>query len=199
LQGGVTTGILPILLLDVQKGNDTYYYNPYAFNNMNRYEFVADKYVSLQAQQNWGGFPFKYFSFMRKLRWRSLTTFNAVWGGMTEANKIANGYYDTTQIGKFTVPDKVPYVETGVGISNILNVMRIDGIWRLTYRSSPNIPKFGIKVSFELKFTQLHQPYSESFPLYKRRHLIFSLFLQMPLTLNQCLHRYAPLLELCGK
>jgi hypothetical protein len=152
LQGGATNGILPILLLDVQKGNDTYYYNPYAFNNMNRYEFVADKFVSLQAQQNWGGFPFKYFYFMRRMRWRSLTTFNAVWGGMSEANKIANGYYDTTQIGKFTVPDKVPYVETGVGISNILNVLRIDGIWRLTYRNSPDIPKFGIKVSFELKF-----------------------------------------------
>jgi hypothetical protein len=152
LQGGVTNGILPVLLLDVQKGNDTYYYDPYAFNNMNRYEFVADRYVSLHAQQNWGGFPFKLVPGLRKLKWRSLTTFNAVIGDMSEANKQANGYYDTTINYHFTVPNKVPYMEAGLGIANIFNVLRIDGVWRLTYRDNPDIPKFGLKASLELKF-----------------------------------------------
>jgi hypothetical protein len=152
LQAGATTGVLPILLLDVQKGNDTYYYDQYAFNDMNRYEFVTDRYVSLHAQQNWGGFPFKYIPFLRKLKWRSLATFNAVMGGMSQANKVANGYYDTTISYHFTVPDKTPYIETGIGISNIFNVLRIDGVWRLTYRNNPDVPKFGVLASLELKF-----------------------------------------------
>jgi len=154
LQGGYTQGILPIVLLNVQKGNDTYYYDRYAFNNMNEFEFVADKYISLHAEQTWGGFPFNRIPGIRKLKWRSLTTFNAVMGDMSEENKLANHYSDTSSTINyhFTIPNKTPYMEAGLGISNIFNVLRVDGIWRLTYRDNPDIPKFGLKVSLELKF-----------------------------------------------
>jgi uncharacterized protein DUF5686/carboxypeptidase-like protein len=151
LQAATTQGVLPIVLLNVQNGNDTYYYDQYAFNNMNRYEFIADKYISLHAEQRWGSFPFNKIPGIRKLKWRSLTTFNGVWGGMSEANKIANHYYDTTTSYRFYIPGSVPYLEAGVGISNIFKIIRIDGIWRLTYRDNPNVPKFGIKASLELR------------------------------------------------
>ncbi len=152
LDVGYTNGVLPIILLNVLKGNDTYYYNKYAFNNMNRYEFVTDKYISLSVQQSFGSFPFKYVPLMKRLKWRSLITFKGVTGGMSETNKIANGYYDPSINPNFTVPDKKPYVETGVGIDNILHVLRIDGLWRLTYLDNPNTPRFGIRVSVAFKF-----------------------------------------------
>ncbi|HWH62867.1 MAG TPA: DUF5686 family protein, partial [Ginsengibacter sp.] len=152
LDVGYTNGVLPIILLNVLKGNDTYYYNKYAFNNMNRYEFVTDKYISLSVQQSFGSFPFKYVPLMKRLKWRSLITFKGVTGGMSETNKIANGYYDPSINPNFTVPDKKPYVETGVGIDNILHVLRIDGLWRLTYLDNPNTPRFGIRVSIAFKF-----------------------------------------------
>ncbi len=152
LDVGYTNGVLPIILLNVLKGNDTYYYNKYAFNNMNRYEFVTDKYISLSVQQSFGSFPFKYVPLMKRLKWRSLVTFKGVTGGMSETNKIANGYYDPAINPNFTVPDKKPYVETGVGIDNILHVLRIDGLWRLTYLDNPNTPRFGIRVSAAFKF-----------------------------------------------
>jgi len=152
LDAGITNGTLPIVLLNVLKGNDTYYYNKYAFNNMNRFEFVTDKYVSLSVEQNFGSFPFKYVPLMKRLKWRSLITFKGVVGGMSEANKIANGYYDSTINYHFTVPDKSPYMETGVGIDNIFHAIRIDGVWRLNYLNNPGIPKFGLKVSAEFKF-----------------------------------------------
>ncbi|HEV8079860.1 MAG TPA: DUF5686 family protein [Chitinophagaceae bacterium] len=152
LQGGITKGILPILLLDVQKGNDTYYYNTYAFNNMNRYEFIADKYASLLLQQNFGAFPFNHIPAIKKLKWRSLATFKGVMGNMTEANKIANGFYDATIPYHFTVPNKAPYMEAGVGIENIFKVLRIDAVWRLNYLENRNVPTFGILGSFQFKF-----------------------------------------------
>jgi len=152
VDAGLVDGILPIVLLDVQKGNDTYYYNPYAFNNMNRYEFATDEYVSLSVEQSFGNFPFKYIPLIKKLKWRSLVTFKSVLGGMSEANKIANGYYDSTADYHFTIPDKRPYVETGVGIDNIFHLLRIDAVWRLNYLDNPGISKFGIKGSIELKF-----------------------------------------------
>ncbi len=151
IDAGLTDGVLPILLLDVQKGNDTYYYNKYAFNNMNRFEFASDKYASLAVQQSFGSFPFNYLPLIKKLKWRSLATFRGVIGGMSEANKIANGYYDTSINYHFTIPDKHPYMEAGLGIDNIFHLIRIDGIWRLNYLKNPGIPHFGIKGSIELK------------------------------------------------
>ena len=152
LDAGITNGVLPIVLLDVQKGNDTYYYNKYAFNNMNRFEFATDKYASLSVQQAFGSFPFKYFPLLKKLKWRSLATFKGVIGGMSQANKIANGYYDTSINYHFSIPDKIPYMETGFGIDNIFHLIRIDAVWRLNYLNNPSISKFGIKGSIELKF-----------------------------------------------
>ena len=151
IDAGLTNGVLPIVLLNVLKGNDTYYYNKYAFNNMNRFEFVTDKYASLAVQQSFGSFPFRYFPVMKRLKWRSLVTFRGVLGDMSKANRIANGYYDTTISYHFTIPDRIPYLEMGVGIDNIFHLIRIDAVWRLNYLNNPGISKFGIKGSMELK------------------------------------------------
>lgn len=152
IDAGIVNGVLPIVLLDLPKGNDTYYYNNYAFNDMNRYEFATDRYASLSVQQEFGNFPFRYIPLLKRTKWRSLVTFKGVIGGMSEANKIANGYYDTTATYHFTVPDKTPYLETGVGIENILHLLRVDAVWRLNYLNNPGISKFGIKLSMQLIF-----------------------------------------------
>ena len=119
---------------------------------MNRFEFVTDKYASLSVEQSFGGFPFRYFPLIKKLKWRSLLTFRGVIGGMSQANRTANGYYDTTINYHFTVPDKDPYMETGVAIDNIFHFLRIDAVRRLNYLTNPGISKFGIKVSAAFKF-----------------------------------------------
>ncbi len=152
INAGFTNGVLPIVLLNVPNGNDTYYNDIYAFNNMNRYEFATDKFISLFVQQSFGNFPFKYVPFLRRVKWRSLVTFKGVLGDMSEANKIANAYYDSTATFHFTIPDRIPYMEAGVGIDNIFHLIRIDGVWRLNYLNNPGVPKFGIKGSLELKF-----------------------------------------------
>jgi len=152
IDAGITNGTLPVVLLNVLKGNDTYYYDKYAFNNMNRYEFATDKYASLLFQQNFGSFPFKYIPLFKRLKWRSLVTFRGVIGDMSQANRTANGYYDTTVAYHFTVPDKKPYMEAGVGIDNIFHVFRVDGNWRLNYLNNPSVPKFEVLVSAAIKF-----------------------------------------------
>jgi hypothetical protein len=152
IDAGLSNGVLPIILLNVQKGNDTYYYNRYAFNNMNRFEFASDRYAGIAVQQSFGSFPFRYFPVMKRLKWRSLVTFRGVIGDMSQANKIANGYYDSTINYHFTIPSKKPYMEAGFGIDNIFHLIRIDAVWRLNYLNNPDISRFGIKGSIELKF-----------------------------------------------
>ncbi|MHB1921231.1 MAG: DUF5686 and carboxypeptidase-like regulatory domain-containing protein [Chitinophagaceae bacterium] len=152
LQGGFCDQPLPILLLDVPRGNDTYYFDRYAFNEMNRLEFVSDHFLSFTLEHHWGAFPFHYLPLVKKLKWRTVATFKAFIGGLSQANKKANGWNIPALPFHFTVPDKIPYMEAGIGIENILKILRVEGIWRLTYRHHPRAQQFGIKVGLELSF-----------------------------------------------
>ncbi|GAC1438898.1 MAG: DUF5686 family protein [Sediminibacterium sp.] len=152
IEGGMVNGTMPILLLEVAKGNDTYYYNRHAFNNMNRYEFVSDHFAAISVEHQWGSFPFRHLPVIKKLNWRSVATFKALTGTMTDANKIANKFHDNSLAYHFLVPDKKPYMEAGYGIENIFRIIRVDAIWRLTYRDRPGIADFGLRASIQLKF-----------------------------------------------
>ena len=50
-----------ILFLDIAPGNELYYYNKYAFNLMNRYEFIHDKYAGISFEHNIGNGIFSFF------------------------------------------------------------------------------------------------------------------------------------------
>uniref|UniRef100_UPI0019541D1D hypothetical protein n=1 Tax=Serratia marcescens TaxID=615 RepID=UPI0019541D1D len=92
--------------------------------NMNRYEFVSDRYASLLLEHHWGGFPFNRLPLLKKTNWRTVTRFRALMGSMTDSNKAANRCHDNTLAYHFIVPDKQPYMETGIGIENIFHVLR---------------------------------------------------------------------------
>ncbi|MCB0506587.1 MAG: hypothetical protein KDC58_13945, partial [Cyclobacteriaceae bacterium] len=45
--------------------------------------------------------------------------------------------------------DDLPYIELGYGLENILKVIRVDFLHRLTYLDKPDVRKFGVKVGFQ--------------------------------------------------
>ncbi len=148
-------GNLPMILLDVLPGNDTYYYDKYSFNNMTRYEFIADRLVSARLYEYFGGFPLTYIPAIKKLKWRTFVGGKAVWGDMSEANKKLNGYSDNNVINPFSIPNKEPYMELGTGIENIFKVFRLDFVWRLNYldkATHPYAQPFGIRGSLQVEF-----------------------------------------------
>ena len=67
LYGGKTFGTLPYVLLDIAPGNELYYYNKYAFNMMNRYEFIHDQFAGINFEHNVGNGIFRLFP-KQKLR-----------------------------------------------------------------------------------------------------------------------------------
>lgn len=48
--------------------------------------------------------------------------------------------------------DRTPYMEAGAGLENIFRLLRIDYVWRLTYRSHPDIQKRGVRMTMHLSF-----------------------------------------------
>jgi len=154
LVAGKTFGTLPFLLLNVLPGNETFFYNRFAFNLMNRFEFVTDMYAALHVRHHFEGYFFNKIPWVRKLKLREIIFANAVIGTMSATNKKANELnYKANELNYyFYVPFPKPYVEVGFGIENIFKLFEVDFMWRLTYRGNPYapawLPMFGMKLEF---------------------------------------------------
>lgn len=146
---GKIFGTLPTQLLEIFQGNETYFYNDFAFNLMNEYEFVSDMYVTLSLRHHFEGFFFNKIPGFRKLKWREVIGFKAAWGTMSDANKEANKY--NTSI----TPFPIPYMETSAGIENIFKIFRVDAVFRLTYRDRPSYlytTNIGVRLGIAIDF-----------------------------------------------
>ena len=54
--------------------------------------------------------------------------------------------------GKKKETKNVDYMEVGVGVENIFKFLRLDYVWRLTYRDHPDIQTKGVRFSMHLTF-----------------------------------------------
>jgi hypothetical protein len=147
---GKTFGTLPYMLLDVAPGNEIYYYNKYAFNLMNRFEYLNDRYAGFMLEHNIGNGLFKYIGITRKMKLRQFWNVRTLWGNLTDANRELNfiaGYPFQDLAGRM-------YGEVGTGVDNIFKVLRFDFIWRVAPRPLPEarVAKFGIFGSFRVAF-----------------------------------------------
>ncbi|MCR6720518.1 MAG: DUF5686 family protein [Chitinophagaceae bacterium] len=145
--GGRTFGTLPYVLLDIAPGNELHYYNKYAFNMMNRYEFIHDKYLGINFEHNVGN---GIFRLIPKLKLRQFWTVKTLWGGLSDENRA----YNFKEGHSFKTLDGNTYMELGTGVDNIFRVFRVDFIWRVLPSRLPdgNTPKFGVFGSFRLAF-----------------------------------------------
>ncbi len=156
LKAGKVFGTVPFLLAEVHEGNETYFYSPNSFNGMNKYEFASDRYVSIHLQHHFEGLMFNKVPFLRKLNFREVVEFRAVWGDMSEENLRANAFnlYDDTRdfrntYAGFRPLGNVPYMEMGFGIENILKVLRIDFIYRFNYLEFEQATRFNLRAGFQ--------------------------------------------------
>ncbi|MBL7922750.1 MAG: carboxypeptidase-like regulatory domain-containing protein [Bacteroidia bacterium] len=147
LSAGRTWGKVPYPLLEIHPGNETYFYDYAAFNMMNFFEFVSDYYLSAYATHHFDGFFLDKIPLMRKLKWREVAQVKAVWGELQSANLNLQ-----TNNSLFYSLNKKPYVEVGLGVENIIRILRIDFLWRMSYLENPDISKFGFRGSFQITF-----------------------------------------------
>lgn len=152
LFAGKTYGTLPYMFLDVAPGNEIYYYNKYAFNLMNRWEYLHDQYAGINFEHNIGNGLFRYIPLTRKLKFRQFWNAKVLWGSLSDANKALNN--PTGSSYQFSTLDGKTYMELGTGVDNIFKVFRLDFIWRVLPRPLPpeKVKRFGVFFSFRLAF-----------------------------------------------
>lgn len=149
--GGKVYGTLPFMLLEVHPGNEIYYYNKYAFNLMNRFEYISDQYVGFNFEHNIGNGLFKFIPLTRKLKFRQFWTAKGVTGSMSEANRVLNL---NNSFHSFQTLNNKTYIEVGTGVDNILKFLRVDFVWRVSPTPLPkeSVKRFGVFGSFRLAF-----------------------------------------------
>lgn len=146
MEVGKTFGQVPLGLLSIVPGNQTYFVIQNTFSNLNFYEFVADQYATLVWDHNFNGRILNRIPFLKKLNLREIIGVRGVYGTISDKNKEINA---SGLI--YRAPEK-PYFEYSAGIGNIFKVFRLDFGWRGNYRDVPGASNFTIKGQFGFYF-----------------------------------------------
>lgn len=143
LEAGKTFGEVPLSLLSVVPGNQTYFAFFNTFNQLDFYEFVTDTYSTFHLEHNFNGRLFARIPFLRRLNLRTIVGFRSAWGQLSDANRALSTTGNPVEI-PLQAPDSKPYYEYSIGIGNILKVLRVDFNFRGNYLDNPGARKFGI-------------------------------------------------------
>ncbi|MDG2343783.1 MAG: carboxypeptidase-like regulatory domain-containing protein, partial [Flavobacteriales bacterium] len=150
--GGKIWGEVPFPLLEIHPGNETWSFNPLAFNMMNIGEFISDRYISFKTEHHFEGLFLNKFPLLKRLQIREIAGLKGVYGDLS-LNKHVN---------IFSLPNfssslkKKPYLETYFGLENIFKFIRLDFIWRLSYIDNTfdgiKVSPFGLRGSLQFDF-----------------------------------------------
>ncbi|WP_394804320.1 DUF5686 and carboxypeptidase-like regulatory domain-containing protein [Aestuariibaculum lutulentum] len=151
VEAGKTIGEVPLGLLSIVPGNQSYFSIYNTFSQLDYYEFVTDTYASFHVEHNFNGRLFSRIPFLRKLNWREIVSFRSAWGELSDEN-IALNTTDNPYAVPLIAPSNEIYYEYGFGIGNIFKVFRIDFNFRGNYFDNPDARKFGVTGTFGFYF-----------------------------------------------
>ena len=145
----------PYPMLILPNANLSYTIQPETYTLMNALEFINDEYASWDITYYMNGALFNRMPLIKKFKLREVFSFRGLYGNLTDKN---NPFLADRNEGLYKFPEgsfpmgKEPYMEIGAGIENIFSFLRLDYVWRLTYRDNPNIDKTGVRFVMRLSF-----------------------------------------------
>ena len=151
LEMGQTFGEVPLGLLSVAPGNQTYFMFNNTFNLLNFYEFVTDRYASFHLEHNFNGRIFSRIPLLKKTKLRTVIGFKTFLGDISDKNVALNTTPNSFQI-PLTAPSQEPYYEYSVGVANIFKVLRVDFNFRGNYFDNSEARKFGVTAGLLFNF-----------------------------------------------
>ncbi len=148
IEVGKTFGAVPLGLLSIVPGNQSYFSIYKSFTQLDYYEFVTDTYAALFLEHNFNGRFFSRIPLFRKLDWREIVGIRAVWGSISNQNIVLSAPSNIPLVA----PNNEIYYEYSFGIGNIFKIFRIDFNFRGNYLDNPSARDFGVTGSFGFEF-----------------------------------------------
>ena len=138
----------------IPNANLSYTIQPESYTLMNAMEFANDQQVSWDVTYWLNGALLNYVPLLKKLKLREVVSFRGLYGSLSKKNDPTQN----TDLYLFPADTKCkgmenkPYMEMGVGLDNILKFLRVDYVWRLTYRDTPGVDKNGLRIQLHFAF-----------------------------------------------
>ena len=134
--------------------NLSYTIQPESFSLMKPMEFINDQSLSWDVTYWGNGVLMNRLPLIKRLRLREVFSWRGVWGSLSEKNDPdCNDHLFLFPADALCQPmGSKPYMEAGVGLDNILTVLRVDYVWRLTYREHAGTDRHGVRIQLHFNF-----------------------------------------------
>ena len=152
-QAGKVWDRVPYPLLHIPNANLSYSVEEESFPLMDPMEFIHDRFVSWETTYHLNGWLFNRLPLIKKLQFREVVSFRGWYGDLSDKNnpyKNGEGLYHFPD-NTYMMGDK-PYMEIGAGVENIFKLIRIDYVWRLSYRDHIGTPNGGLRFKMVFGF-----------------------------------------------
>ena len=142
----------PNLLLP--NANLSYTIQPESSPLMNAREFANDQYLSWEFTYWANGAILNRIPLIKYLKLREAFSFRGLYGKLKDSNnpELNNNLFRFPVGAQCKPMGKEPYMEIGVGLDNIFTILRLDYVWRLTYRDTPGVDKSGLRIQLHFTF-----------------------------------------------
>ena len=154
LNGGAQWNKVPFPLLIQPPVNLSYVETENTVSLVHDWEFLNDRQVFWSWKWDINGKLLNRIPLIRKLKWREFVDVKGFWGTLTDKNNPTKNPNDNL-IYRFPADSHImtnkPYWEVEAGIHNILKLISIGYVRRLTY-NYPGISKWGIRFDFQASF-----------------------------------------------
>lgn len=154
IKGGKIWSQVPYPDLLLPNANLSYTIQNESYSLMNAMEFANDQYLSWDLTYWGNGVIMNRLPLVKKLKLREVFAFRGLWGSLSDKNNPANSsdvFMFPTESGCVAMGSK-PYMEVSVGLDNILTFLRLDYVWRLTYRDRSGIDRSGVRLQLHFTF-----------------------------------------------
>lgn len=158
LRAGKIWGQAPYPLLIIPNANLSYTYRKETFETMTPMEFVMDQHLTWDVVYYMNGLIFNRTPLLKHLKLREVLYCRGTWGSLSEKNDPAKEisdkifFYPTDRSAATGTTMTVPFVEIGAGVENIFKLMSINWFRRLTYKNSPDVDQWGLRIAVHLQY-----------------------------------------------
>lgn len=158
LKAGKIWGQAPYPLLIMPNANLSYTYRKETFETLTPMEFVMDQHLTWDVVYYMNGLIFNRTPLIKYLGLREVLYCRGTWGSLSDCNNPAiddsgNIFFYPANLYKATgTTMKEPFVELGAGVENIFKIMSISWFRRMTYRDTPDVDKWGLRIAVHLQY-----------------------------------------------
>lgn len=153
-KGGHCWTSTPYPDLLIPNANLSYFNQAETFALMNPMEFINDSYAQLDLTYWANGALLNLVPYLKRLKLREALIFRGLYGHLSHRNRPWNNpeLLKFPEIANPTLMSATPYLEAGVGVDNLFKILRVDYLWRLTYRHTPGACRGGVRFLVHFSF-----------------------------------------------